>query len=418
MSLIKNSIWNFAGYIVPALITIPALGILGRVLGAEMFGVFTLALAIVGYASVFDVGLTRAVIREISIYRDEYEEKKNITSTSTFVVLILSVIAGGILFISSNTVTHLLKISPALSSHVVSSLKILALSIPLFLVTQIWLAIIEGEEKFGILNIYKSFTGSLISLLPALFILIKPQLEYAVAGLVISRLISLIAAFYLCRDIIIESGLRFNKATTRRLLFFGGWITVSNIISPVMAYFDRFIVSNQLGASVVAFYTAPSEIIARLGIIPGAFARAIFPRLSSSSNKEDRKKNKRIIKLLIAVIILPILVVGNLASSEIMSIWMGPEFAGTSAKVLGILLIGFAFNSLAQIPFSSIQARGYSNITAMIHLLELIPYLIALFYLINHYGVIGAAITWTVRMVIDYLVLEYCDSKIENRKLT
>lgn len=76
MSIIRNSVWNIAGYIVPAVITIPALGILGRVLGAETFGIFTLALAIVGYASIFDVGLSRAVIREVSLFREDYEEKK------------------------------------------------------------------------------------------------------------------------------------------------------------------------------------------------------------------------------------------------------------------------------------------------------------------------------------------------------
>ena len=92
MSIIKNSIWNVAGYIVPAIITIPALGLLGRVLGAEMFGIFTLALAIVGYASIFDVGLTRAVIREISIFRDELEEKKKIISTASLLVIIMGVI--------------------------------------------------------------------------------------------------------------------------------------------------------------------------------------------------------------------------------------------------------------------------------------------------------------------------------------
>ncbi|ECC1659033.1 TPA: flippase [Salmonella enterica] len=413
MSVIKNSIWNIAGYIIPAIITIPALGILGRVLGAERFGVFTLALAIVGYASIFDVGLSRAVIREISIFREQFEEKKKIISTSSLLVIIMGVIAASLLYIFSDAITNLLKISPALHLHVVNSLKILALSIPLFLITQIWLALLEGEERFGILNLYKSFTGSLLSLLPVIFIYIVPTLEYAVAGLVVSRLICLIIAFLLCRKIILEAKLTFSSSTLKRLLMFGGWITISNIISPLMAYFDRFIVSNQLGAVMVAFYTAPSEIIARLGIIPGAFSRAIFPRLSSSKSVQDRAKNKRLVSLLLLLITLPLLLVGILAGNSLMMLWMGPNFSGISGSVLVILLIGFVFNSLAQVPFASIQSRGYAKVTAYIHLLELIPYLIILFYFIRKYGILGAAYAWSIRMTVDYMLLSFFDKKFD-----
>jgi len=194
---------------------------------------------------------------------------------------------------------------------------------------------------------------------------------------------------------------------------FGGWITVSNIISPLMAYFDRFIVSNQLGAAVVAFYTAPSEAVARLGIIPGAFARAIFPRLSASKSAHDRKRNKKLVTILLLLITLPILLVGIVAGNWLMVLWMGPAFAGMSATVLSVLLVGFVFNSLAQVPFASIQSRGYARITAYIHLFELVPYLVMLFYLIKGYGILGAAYAWTIRMAVDCILLFIFDRRFD-----
>nr|WP_308437819.1 oligosaccharide flippase family protein [Acinetobacter seifertii] len=78
MSLIRNSVYNIAGFAIPTLIAIPTLGILARQLGVEKFGLFTLAFAIVGYASIFDGGITRAVIREIAIFRDKKEEQKKL----------------------------------------------------------------------------------------------------------------------------------------------------------------------------------------------------------------------------------------------------------------------------------------------------------------------------------------------------
>ena len=67
MSLIKNSAWNLAGFAIPILIAIPAIGYLARALGVEKFGIFTLAYAVVGYASIFDAGLSRAVIRAVAM---------------------------------------------------------------------------------------------------------------------------------------------------------------------------------------------------------------------------------------------------------------------------------------------------------------------------------------------------------------
>ena len=100
MSLIKNSVWNLGGFIIPTLIAIPSLGLLARYLGTEKFGLFTLAFAIVGYASIFDAGLTRAVIREIAINRNSAEEQRKIMSTSTVSIGVLGCVAALFIYIT------------------------------------------------------------------------------------------------------------------------------------------------------------------------------------------------------------------------------------------------------------------------------------------------------------------------------
>ncbi|HFO3290146.1 TPA: oligosaccharide flippase family protein, partial [Escherichia coli] len=93
MSLIRNSFYNIAGFAVPTLVAVPALGILARLLGPENFGLFTLAFALIGYASIFDAGISRAVIREISLYRESEKEQIQIISTASVIVLFLGVVA-------------------------------------------------------------------------------------------------------------------------------------------------------------------------------------------------------------------------------------------------------------------------------------------------------------------------------------
>ncbi|MFJ0287748.1 flippase [Acinetobacter baumannii] len=412
MSLIRNSVYNIAGFAIPTLVAIPALGILARQLGVEKFGLFTLAFAIVGYASIFDGGITRAVIREIAIFRDKKEEQKKIISTASVSVLILGTIAAILLVLFSNNLISFLKVSEDKVIDVGKAFKILGLTLPIYLLNQIWLAYLEGHEKFANLNIQRTITSIFLAVLPLLMCLIYPTLLNAVVGLLIGRIISLTITFSICKKIIIESGMIFYKETFIRMMKFGGWLTVSNIISPIMVYFDRFVVSNMIGASKVAFYSAPAEGVARLVNIPFALSRALFPKLSNSQNKDEKKKLEKQSYILISIICLPIVIFGIFFSKFIMVTWMGLNYGNQAANVLCILLIGFYFNSLAQIPFSVLQAKGKSKTTALIHAIEIFPYLGLLFYMTYHLGLIGTAIAWSVRMGVDLILLFVLSRKL------
>nr|WP_276526747.1 polysaccharide biosynthesis C-terminal domain-containing protein [Enterobacter hormaechei] len=91
---------------------------------------------------------------------------------------------------------------------------------------------------------------------------------------------------------------------------------------------------------------------------------------------------------------------------------MGTEFSGLPSLILKILIIGYFFNCIAQIPFADIQASGKSKTTAMLHLCEVLPYFALLFMLVNFYGIIGAAFAWSIRTTIDCLLLVWLNNKV------
>ena len=415
MSLIKNSFLNIVGYVVPTLVAIPALGYLARSLGAERFGIFTLAMALVGYAGIFDAGMTRAVIREIAIYRNDFLEKKRIASTAVFFVLCLGIVGTALMFFLSFKISNILNVSKIYEQEVAVSLKILSFSIPIFLVNQIWLAVLEGEEKFFNVNVQKWISSSLLAGLPALMLIMyKTSLVGAITGLLIGRILALLVNIIFSYKFIFSSGIRFHRYIFARLIRYGGWITISNIISPVMSYFDRFIVSYLSGAHVVAFYSAPAEAVSRLSIIPAALSRAVFPKLSSAKNDNEKKVNLKLCYILLSAVCGPIVLICFLFSEHILALWLGENFKGLPSLILRILLIGFLFNCFAQIPFTLIQAAGKSKVTASLHMSELFPYLILLFVFVKYYGIIGAAIAWTSRMIVDSLILFYLSQKIRS----
>ena len=61
--LARNTIWNLIGYGVPLVVALFAIPLLIKGLGTDRFGVLTLAWVFIGYLSLFDLGLGRALKR-------------------------------------------------------------------------------------------------------------------------------------------------------------------------------------------------------------------------------------------------------------------------------------------------------------------------------------------------------------------
>src|SRR5262249_58703055 len=88
-----------------------------------------------------------------------------------------------------------------------------------------------------------------------------------------------------------------------------------------------------------------------------------------------------------------------------LTVWLGSDLAANSTRVLQWLAVGVFLNSLAQVPFALLQAAGRPNVTAALHLVELPLYLVGVVWLLQAYGVDGAAIAWTARVGVDAVCL-------------
>lgn len=309
---------------------------------------------------------------------------------------------------------ELLNISPIYYADSIKSLVLLSSLIPVFLVTQILLAELEGREYFGILNIQKSVGNSLIAGLPALFVLINQTLFSAIIGVAIARVICLWLSYIMSRERITIDISFFSITVLKRLFRYGGWVTISNIISPILASMDRFILSHIQGASKISFYTVPNELVTRLGIVPGSLGKAVFPKLSHARNFTASYAEQKKAYILMTVIVMPLVLFVYYYAKFILTLWMGAEYAGISVEILRIMLIGYIFNCYSQISFANIQAFGKAKYTAYIHMMEFIPYLIMLYIISKEYGVIGVAWLWTIRVIIDFLMLLYMSYRCNN----
>jgi O-antigen/teichoic acid export membrane protein len=415
MSLKRNSIWNLLGGGAPFLLGVVTIPYLVRQLGVEAFGILTLVWALIGYFSLFDFGLGRALTQQVatSLGTGKLDQVSSIVKYGLLLTVATGLVGGLLLGVAATPLgTKWLNVSESLQKETVSSLLIASLGIPLTTLTAGLRGVLEAHEDFTAVNLLRILLGIANFGLPALGIMVfGPSLLLAVTSLIVARVIVVVAHMYLVYLKMRTTWLvaKFDKNNIRSLLSFGAWMTLSNVISPLMVTADRFIISSALGAGLIAYYTVPFDSLLRLLIIPSAITTALFPRFASviATDREAAKKLYQKCKKAVGLIMTPVSLTVMIGSYWAIKLWLGQDFATHSWFIASILSVGLLFNSLAQIPHAVIQAGGDARTTALIHLGEFTLYLPLLFVFIKYFGLSGAAIIWVVRVSVDYFILSF-----------
>jgi O-antigen/teichoic acid export membrane protein len=310
----------------------------------------------------------------------------------------------------------LLQIPEALKNEARLVFTVSALSLPIITVGTSVIGLIQGLQRFEIAVKTELPMNTAHYLLPLLSCLFWPNLVFIVALLFFNRLSWMIVSFWLAVRTFPD--IMKNKKSDRQemlsLIRFGGWVWVSSLVSPIMVYGDRLLISNMISLSAVAYYAVPAEMAMRLLIIPFSLGTVLFPVFSNLAGKREwtifREVLIKAFKFTLLIMGL-ITVVAIIFAQEILGIWIGEGFARQSAVVLQILVLGIMATSISTITFTNLQAIGRPDVTAKIHLLEL-PLQIGLTILfIKYWGLPGAAVAWSGRLIVEMGILFYFNQK-------
>jgi O-antigen/teichoic acid export membrane protein len=410
--LARNTLYNLVGQAAPMLVAVLAIPLLIDGMGAARFGVLSLAWIGVGYFSLFDLGLGRALTQFIAerLGSDREGEIPAATWTALLLMLLLGLVGAVLLAaVSPWLVRSTLDVPAELRSEALHTFYLLAAALPFVISTAALRGILEAQQRFGIVNAVRVPMGVFTFLGPLLVLPLSVRLEPVVGALVAARVVAWGVHLYLCLRFLPElrRQARPEVAHVRGLLRFGGWLTVTNVVSPIMVYLDRFLIGALLSVAAVAYYVTPYEVVIKLWLVPSAIAGVLFPAFSASFVHEPGRAALLLERGLKAVWIamFPVALVLVVLAREGLTLWLGAEFAGNSIEVLQWLALGLFINALAQIPFTFIQAAGRPDLTAKLHLLELPFYLTAVWMLTRAYGIQGTAMAWTARIALDTLAL-------------
>ena len=411
----RNLGWSFAGQVLPMLAGLVFVPLLIHALGTARFGFLSLVWVLIGYFSLFDLGLARALTHRVAnlLALDDRATLRAAVQTGMALIVALAVVSAPIVWLAHDLLLgDLIHSGPGLAGEAEAAFRWLVFGVPIVIVSAGVRGVLEGQHRFAAVNLIRTPAGVLMFAAPWLATkLIAPTLEVVTAAVLVVRLAQSIGFAALCRDVLFggATGGRFDRGEIRLLFGFGLWITVSNIISPVMVYMDRFAISHFGNLSDVAYYSTPFDLIARLLFINNAVSAVVFPALSAAYATDPRamrgiaRQNFLIVFGLVAPVALTVLVFAHPA----MRLWVGAAFADKSSGVLQILCVGILINSVSSVATSTLQAMRRADLTAKFHIFELPVYVVLLIVLVRNFGITGAAVAWLVRVSVDCALLYY-----------
>ena len=408
MSVRRNTLYNLAGATVPIVLALVTVPLYLREIGTARYGVLAIVWLILSYFGTFDLGLSRAAANRIAQLRHgAAAEREGVFWTACLLNSAIGAVAGlGLYFAGAQLLKHWFPMSGPLYAEATRALPWMAVAVPIATVTAAFTGALEGLQRFSTVNVIQSVGTALFQAAPLVTAYTAgPQLQYVIPAAVIARLVTAAPLFIAVKKALPLTGPpRLHAGYARQLFAYGSWVAITNIVGPILHVFDRFLVGIVLGASAVAYYVVPFQLVNRSQIVPGALSRALFPHLSVVDSAEARKVSIDAIVTLAAVMT-PLTVIGLLVIAPFLRLWVGSTFASHAAPVGEILLLGIWINGLAFVPFALLQARGRPDIVAKFHLLEVVPFLLLLWFALNRMGIIGAATAWTLRVTVDAALL-------------
>ena len=407
-----NTSYQVGAQVAPAIAAILAIPFLLRHLGSEVFGIMTIFSTALAYFTMLDLGLGRAATRFIaqSLEAKRPDDVRRFFWGSILLLTGVGVIATVVAVLAVPTVvSSLLKISPLHVHAASTSFYLICVTIPLVTLMATFRGFLEAWGKFPFISVVTACGGVALYVLPALTVSLGGGLVGVAAALAVVRvaMCAALAAGCLYVETRPSLSLILDLTAVKRMLSFGGWLSVSNVVGTATIYCDRLLLGVCVGMVAVTSYAMPLDVISRLQVLITSFCAVLFPlmsRLDGSGSSAFQSVYRGAMAMVLSLMTL-IATLAVLAAPMVMKLWLGGRSTPDSVFAAQVFLAGAVVQSMASIAWTALHARGRSDLTAWVHMAEF-PIYVAVFYLAaTRYGVRGAALAWLGRGIVDFLCM-------------
>lgn len=400
----KNTVSNFLGQFYGLVLGFAVVPYLVHRLGVEAYGVFALAAALGGFASLLNLGVGKALSKRVAEFhwKGDLEPICKLFQTALAVCLGAGA-AGALLLIGlQNWISSELFHASGDHKLLVSfALYATGLSVLVSLLFDLLSGLTTALQRFDVYNRMNVVVASVTYLGSVLAVAAGFSLKGVLVVIVAANLVGVAGYVRFLRQTL--PGLRFwpkfHWPAFRQLASFSLFVLVAGSCAFLVHRLDRMLVAYYLPLAAVALYTIPYSLAEKTTLAVGNLTSAIFPLASELSTMPGAEKLKELYlraSKMVLLAALPGMVVLLFLANPVLRFWVGPEFAEQGTVALQLLTLGFFLNILGHVPFTIAQGAGRPLLSAKFSVLNAVVALLLFKLLIPRYGIDGAAAAFLI----------------------
>jgi O-antigen/teichoic acid export membrane protein len=408
--VLRNIGSNLVGTILPAAAALVAVPLLVGQLGMSAFGIFSMQVAALFFFGLSDFGISRAIVLftfderfagaagSLRPYRIGLRYS---AALAVLTVLLGAPVSGALYFWHPQQVT---------GADIALSTALVFVSAAAMLLSLAPRAVLEAQQRFLLVNLIRGPSAAAIFIAPLAAFMVSKTLVAAALGILLTRIISTACYFLACRaaapsHVIAAKNTSLNEADLRAaFLRKAGWLGLTNMLSMLVAYIDRFILGAFGSAAMVGQYVIAQEVVTKMWIASGAVISAAMPRLASERDVSQgaplRQTTRQLVAIMWVVGVLPAAIL-ILFGGPILKVWLRGSFDPATVLPLKVMAAGLGVNNLTQINFSLLQVHGGERGGAFLQVFHVLFLCAAVMVLVPPFGVNGVAVAFTARLMVD-----------------
>ncbi|MEE8423026.1 MAG: oligosaccharide flippase family protein [Thermodesulfobacteriota bacterium] len=381
---------------------------IARYFGPEVYGLFSLGLAVIVFAGIFGVlGLPTGVTRYISYYRSKNEEAhvKGVLIFSLFTVALVSCISGGILFLASPRIAITVFHNPELTNV----FRVFAISIPFTALFSILGSSFNGFREIK----YRVYTEKIIlNVLKLVLILFLGMLGYGVLGLAFAYTLATILTFFIAFYFLETRVFSLRTKTQPRyinkeLIIFSFPLMASGFMKTMMTRIDTIMLGHFRSVGEVGIYNAAIPTAQILAIVTSSVGVLFLPVITELYAKGQKRPLEVVYKTVTKwtfYLNLPVLLIMVFFPRQIMNLIFGPDYVEGSLA-LSIIAVGFFMSTISFAPSCLITMAKKTRMIFVISIAAALTNVVLNLSLIPIYGIAGAAMATTATYLVSSTLL-------------
>ena len=368
-----------------------------RYLGDSEYGVYTLAMSLIAYLSVLDMGFGNALVRFTARNRAQGKNENNLIGMFLIFYLVISIIAAivGIIILMNIEQFFSSSFSEIESNTLKTVFCILLCNTIIAFPASVFSSVIRSHERFiwaNSINLINNILNHLVMII--LLINGYKSISLACVSLISTIMVLIFNLYYCFRVIGIRLGFkRFDKSFYQELVY-SLFILINIVVDQLYASTDKVILGKLCGSVAVAIYGVGVTFQSYFTQFSTSISSVFLPHVSKLSVKDNgiEEMSATFLKVgHVQLVLLSLIGIGFAVYGRIfIELWVGSNYR--EAYSIALLVMIPALIPLSQnIGISILQALNKHRIRSLMYFCIAVINVVLSIPLAMKFGGIGAA---------------------------